>query len=218
MRILDRRPPEPNPREEYEREALPHLDALYALAVRFSRNARDAEDLVQETMLRAYRSWHTFVPGSNCKAWLFRILHNLFVNSWHRARRDRALAQELAEEVAGDERLAAAAPSPAELQRTFSAEVQRALDALPTDYRIAVLLCDLEELTYREIAEVMDCPIGTVMSRLHRGRRALATALREHATAQGIAAPAAEPVAVPATTGSANTVDLARYRRERGLA
>jgi RNA polymerase sigma-70 factor (ECF subfamily) len=191
-------------RRAFEEEALPHLDALYAVALRLTRNDRDAEDLVQDTILRGFRFFHRFETGTNCKAWLFKILHNTFVNKYRRRLREREVAGSLEaseglgvlfsqgrlDESRDPERVildGGAGGSDPE-RRGLSDDVQRALDGIPEDFRLAVLLCDLEELSYREIADIMDCPVGTVMSRLHRGRRLLQAALRGYAAEQGIGA------------------------------
>jgi RNA polymerase sigma-70 factor (ECF subfamily) len=179
-------------RRAFEEEALPHLEPLYSVALRLTRNQRDAEDLVQDTVLRGFRFFHRFEPGTNCKAWLFKILHNTFVNKYRRRVREREVAGTL--EASGgvgpmfsQEAVDASRdPERAILDGMLSDDVRRALDAIPEEFRLAVVLCDLEELSYREIADVMECPIGTVMSRLHRGRRLLQAQLRAYAQAQGI--------------------------------
>jgi RNA polymerase sigma-70 factor (ECF subfamily) len=217
-------------RSEFEREALPHLDALFGTAMRLTRNPRDAEDLVQDALLRAYRFWGHFEAGTNCKAWLLKILTNTFINRYHKARRDRELAQEVrhigddevAETIVSAEAQAASRdPEGALVSRMLSDEVLRALDTLPTDFRLAVVLCDLEELSYKEIADVMECPVGTVMSRLFRGRRLLQKALHDYAVEQGIVKPVAAPQAAAAKperaeadafAGTADVVSLADYR------
>lgn len=185
-------------RQSFEQEALPHLEALHAVALRLTRNGRDAEDLVQDTVLRAYRFFHRFEAGTNCKAWLFKILHNAFINKYRRRVREREVtgaieAEGLAPAISSDALDAARDPERAILDGVLSDDVRRALDALPEDFRLAVILCDLEDLSYKEIAEVMDCPVGTVMSRLHRARRLLQAELRDYAAAQGIGA-GTEPV------------------------
>jgi RNA polymerase sigma-70 factor (ECF subfamily) len=196
-------------RTDFEQQALPHLDALYGTAMRLTRNPRDAEDLVQDALLRAYRFWGQFEQGTNCKAWLFKILTNTFINRYHKARRDH----ELALQVAADDDVAESVISQAAHERSrnpegtiadaaLSDDVQRALDALPPDFRLAVVLCDLQELSYKEIAEIMECPVGTVMSRLFRGRRLLQQALRGYAVAEGVIKAEA----------AAGVVDLAAYR------
>ena len=202
-------------RAEFEREALPHLDALYGTAIRLTRNERDAEDLVQDALLRAYRFWHRFEQGTNCKAWLFKILTNTFINRYHKRRRETEVAIAAANEEAVTQDIltreashAARDPEGALASRMLSDDVQRALDAIPEDFRLAVLLCDVEEFSYKEIAEIMECPVGTVMSRLYRGRRLLMRALHDYAVEQGIIKP------VPAAASS-EPIDLAKYRRDK---
>ena len=197
-------------RAEFEREALVHLDSLYGAAYRLTRNPRDAEDLVQDAVLRAYRFWDSFEKDSNCKAWLLRILTNTFINEYQRKKRSReVLDAAAAEQDAVDGVLvhaSAATQRDAQqmlVERSVSDDVQRALDALPDDFRTAVVLCDIEGLSYKEIAEIMECPVGTVMSRLFRGRRLLQGALREFAVAEGYVKP------------SGDAIDLDKYRAEK---
>ncbi len=179
-------------REQFEREALVHLDALYGLATRLTRDERDAEDLVQDTLLRAFRFFDRFEEGTHCKAWLFKILHNNFINKYRKRARDREIAAALSPAEGAGATVshgaadAARDPERAILEGVLSQDVQRALDSLPDEFRAAVILSDLEELSYREIADVMECPIGTVMSRLYRGRRLLQQALRGYAVEQGL--------------------------------
>lgn len=179
-------------RSEFERQALVHLDALFGAAYRLTRNARDAEDLVQDSLLRAYRFWDSFEQDSNCKAWLLRIVTNTFINEYQRKKRSRevldaATAEQdatdgvLVHATAGDKQ----SPDQVLLQASVSDDVQKALQQLPDDFRTAVILCDMQGLSYKEIAEIMECPVGTVMSRLFRGRKLLAAALREFAVAEG---------------------------------
>lgn len=170
-------------RARFESLALPHLDALYGLALRLCHNARDAEDLVQDAVLRSYQSFDRFTGDERCKAWLFRVLTNIFINKYRRRVLERRVAESL--EQAGDGGILSADvlrrgrdPEAALQAGLVGDSVQRALLELPEDFRMAVLLCDVEEFSYREIAEIMDCPVGTVMSRLHRGRRLLQEALR----------------------------------------
>ena len=180
--------------DEFEREALAHLDALYRTGLRMTRSAADAEDLVQETYVRAFRFREQFKPGTNLKAWLFRILTNAFINAY-RKRAARPETTELAdvEETVlykrMSERGAASTVSEPErelLSKVVSTEVTEALEALPEKLRTTVLL-DVEGFSYREIAEMLGIPLGTVMSRLHRGRKFLQGRLIEVARAQGIA-------------------------------
>ncbi len=158
----------------FEQEALACLDALYGTALRLTANPADAEDLVQDTYLKAFRAADQFQPGTNLKAWLFTILHNTFLN-----RRRRAVKEPVAVESDEIERAAAALPGEPEtpeqllLRGTLDADLQAALDSLPESFRQAVWLRDVEEFTYAEIAAMVDVPIGTVMSRISRGRRLL---------------------------------------------
>ena len=162
------------PEAVFAREALACLDGLYGVGMRLTGNPADAEDLVQETYLKAFRASNQFEPGSNLKAWLFTILHNTFLN-----RRRRAAKEPIAVESDEIERLAADLPRDPEtpeqllLRETLDADLQAALDALPEAFRQAVWLRDVEEFTYAEIATMVDVPIGTVMSRISRGRRLL---------------------------------------------
>ena len=179
-------------RAEFERQALVHTDALFGAAYRLTRNARDAEDLVQDSLLRAYRFWESFEQDSNCKAWLLRIVTNTFINEYQRRKRSReVLDAASAEQDATDGVLMHAgaterqSPERTLLERSVSDDVQRALDSLPDDFRTAVVLCDVQGLSYKEIADIMQTPVGTVMSRLFRGRKLLAAALREFAIAEG---------------------------------
>jgi len=183
-------------RADFERQALVHTDALFGAAYRLTRNARDAEDLVQDSLLRAYRFWDSFEQDSNCKAWLLRIVTNTFINEYQRKKRSReVLDAASAEQDATDGVLVHAeatdrqSPERNLLERSVSDDVQRALDSLPDDFRTAVVLCDVQGLAYKEIAEIMQTPVGTVMSRLFRGRKLLAAALRDFAIAEGYVKP-----------------------------
>ncbi len=198
-------------RADFERTALIHLDAVYGTAYRLTRNPRDAEDLVQDSLLRAYRFWGSFQQDSNCKAWLLRIVTNTFINEYQRKKRSREILDAAtAEQSATDGVLVHAessdrqSPEGAMLQRSVSDDVQRALDLIPTDFRTAVVLCDMQGLSYKEIADIMGCPVGTVMSRLFRGRTLLARELHGYAVAHGYVKPPAAPCN--------NTVDLQAYR------
>jgi RNA polymerase sigma-70 factor (ECF subfamily) len=180
-------------RKEFEEIALPHLDALYGAALRLTRDPRDAEDLVQDSILRAYRFWDSFQRDSNCKAWLLKIVTNTFINSYQKAKRTREVLtaavceQEATDGVLVHERaIAQRDPEGALIENTLSEDVANALAAVPADFRMAVVLCDMQGLSYKEIADVMDCPVGTVMSRLYRGRRLLKKALHDFAVKEGI--------------------------------
>ncbi|MGH9156968.1 MAG: sigma-70 family RNA polymerase sigma factor [Acidimicrobiales bacterium] len=168
-------------------QAMEHMGSLYSAALRMTRNPSDAEDLVQETYLKAYRSFATFEQGTNLKAWLYRILTNTFINTY-RAKKRRPEETEVddVEELYLYRRLggleAATAGRSAEeevLDRITDDEVKQALESLPEQFRMAVLLADVEGFSYKEIAAILDVPIGTVMSRLHRGRRGLQKRLFE---------------------------------------
>lgn len=181
-------------RRRFSEEALVHMDGLYGLALRLSKHERDAEDLVQDTYLKAYQHFDKYRPGTNCKAWLFKILTNTFINRYRKHQRSQTyLAEDLSPSPL--ERLAAKEPNPiienghdqAKLLETvFGDEVNAALAKVPVDFRMAVLLVDLFDCSYKECADIMDCPIGTVMSRLHRGRQALQRLLVDYAIGQGI--------------------------------
>jgi RNA polymerase sigma-70 factor (ECF subfamily) len=208
------------PADSFEIELLSHLDALYGVSCRMTKSTTEAEDLVQDTVVKAMRARGQFEPGTNLKAWLLRILTNTFINRYRRGGLERDLfdgpdADPLTDGWVGANTMRGMRdPETQALKPIVEAEVQRALDALPDDFRLAVVLSDIEELSYKEIADAMGCPIGTVMSRLHRGRRMLQKTLREHAIALGIVQEREEenvPESAPA--------DLAAYRkRKRGVA
>jgi RNA polymerase sigma-70 factor, ECF subfamily len=174
---------------EFEEVALVHLDVLYRTALRLTHHRADAEDLVQETCLRAYRSFDRFNPGTNCRAWLLAILRNAFLNRVRRAGRelldDEATPWEATESAFADRGMAESNPEEEFFQTVLHGDVDRALAALPLPFREAVALTDLEGLSYKEVAEVLGCPIGTVMSRLARGRALLRRSLRRFAREHG---------------------------------
>lgn len=173
----------------------PFMDALYAAAMRMTRNPADAEDLLQETFLRAYRGFPNFTEGTNLRAWLYRILTNTYINTY-RARQRRPEQTELDEvedmflyrRLGGLEAASLGRSAEDELMDMFTeAEVKDAIEALPDNFRVPVLLADVEGFSYKEIAEMMETPIGTVMSRLHRGRKALEKSLHTFAEARNLA-------------------------------
>ncbi len=175
---------------EFEAVALVHLDALYQFALRLTHNRSEAEDLVQETCLRAFRSFHRFNPGTNCRAWLFTILRNAFLNRIRQAGRDVLAGESVDLESTTFPGVAETLPArghPDEefFQTVLHGDVDRALKALPLPFREVVILADLEGLAYKEIAQVVGCPIGTVMSRLSRGRGLLRQALGRFAQEHG---------------------------------
>ena len=179
-------------KKEFEALALSHLDPLYSAALRLTKNDRDAEDLVQDTCMRAFRFFDKFERGTNMKAWLFKILTNTFINRYRRKVKERNVV-EGSERDAVHERFIsrdatdfAANPEQYLFDRLLSDDVLRAIDALPIDFRLVVILADLQEFSYKEIAEILDCPVGTVMSRLFRGRKLLQKTLREYALGQGV--------------------------------
>lgn len=178
-------------REAFEATALPFMRALYNTALRLTRQPPDAADLVQETFLRAYRTFENFTPGTNGKAWLFTILYSIFTNQYHQARRRPRL--ESVEEM--EERFHEVVPAPEDPAfdlttveawgGRWSPEVERALGRLPEDFRTPLLLVDVEGLSYEEAASVLDCAVGTVGSRLFRGRKLLFAMLRDYAHQAG---------------------------------
>jgi RNA polymerase sigma-70 factor (ECF subfamily) len=178
----------------FAEQAMEFAPQLYSAAMRMTRNQADAEDLVQETYLRGYRSFHTFQQGTNLRAWLFRILTNAYINRY-RAKQRRPLETDLADvedlylyrRLGSMETAAASMSSEEQFLDIFTDdEVKTALEELPENFRLPVLLADVEGFAYKEIAEMLDIPIGTVMSRLHRGRKAMQRALYDYAEARGL--------------------------------
>lgn len=169
---------QPELTSRFERDALPLLNGLYSAAYRLTRNAADAEDLVQETFLRAYRGFAQFREGTNLKAWLYRILTNTFINSYRKKQREpKTISDDEVEDWYLYSKMTGEGMEPSAetsvIESLPDEEVQEALSSLPEQFRIAVLLADVEGFSYKEIADITDVPIGTVMSRLHRGRKAL---------------------------------------------
>ncbi|MGA2623103.1 MAG: sigma-70 family RNA polymerase sigma factor [Bacteroidota bacterium] len=174
---------------EFEREALPHMDILYNYALRMTGGPDDADDLVQETYLKAYRFWDKYEKGTNIRAWLFRIMKNSYINRYRKETREPDTVDY--NDIQNFYNIIRAeSADPNDLQEKIFGgllddDVARALETLPEDFRTVVILCDIEGLTYEEIAEFIDCPIGTVRSRLHRGRKMLRTTLFEYAKKRG---------------------------------
>ena len=173
----------------FAEQAMPYMSALYSAALRMTRNPADAEDLVQETYLRAYRGFGGFREGTNLKAWLYKILTNTFINQY-RAKKRRPEQVDLDDtedfylyrRLGGLEAVdAERTPESEVLDQIPDAEVKEALESIPEQFRMAVILADIEGFSYKEIAEILDVPIGTVMSRIHRGRRALQKRLWDYA-------------------------------------
>jgi RNA polymerase sigma-70 factor, ECF subfamily len=180
-------------KQRFRDEALPLLDSLYGAALRMTRNPSDAEDLVQETMLRAYRSFDRFEPGTNLKAWLFRILTNAYINTYRKRQREpqKVSADEVEDfdfyqELKDHSPQFIQTPENIVLDSLVDSDILEAIEELPEQFRLAVVLSDIEGFTYAEMAEIMDVPMGTVMSRLHRGRKALQQRLLEVAKDRGI--------------------------------
>lgn len=175
----------------FEAEAMQYVDQLYAAALRMARNRADAEDLVQEAYLKAFAAFHQYTPGTNLKAWLYRILTNTYINVYRKRQRepqqansDRVEDWQLAAASSHDSRGLPSAENEA-LARLPDSDIKEALASIPEDFRMAVYYSDVEGFSYKEIAEIMDIPLGTVMSRLHRGRKLLRDRLTDYAAERG---------------------------------
>jgi len=178
--------------DSFTEEALSHMDAMYGVACRLTRNPTEAEDLVQDALVKAIRARDQFNTGTNLKAWMFRILTNTFINKYRRGGLEKSVLEGPDADPLADGWVSASTmrqlrePEQIALRPIVAGEVGKALDALPAEFKLAVVLCDVEEFSYEEIADIMQCPIGTVMSRLHRGRKLLQKSLYSHALAMGI--------------------------------
>lgn len=179
-----------NKRKQFEADAVPHMDALLRTALRMTKNQSDAEDLVQETMVKAYRFWDKFEPGSNCRAWLFKIMTNIFINEYRSKSRtpvsvnmddidDNFLYGQLAAFTPGR------TPEEELFAKIFDDDVKKAIEELPDDFRLVVVLSFLEGFSYQEIADIIELQLGTVKSRLHRGRKLLQKKLHDYAVKNG---------------------------------
>ena len=208
-------------RGEFEMLALEHVDALYSAALRLTRNERDAEDLVQDALVRAYRFFDKFERGTNIKAWLFKILTNTFINRYRRKAKERSVVEGVEQQTVTERFFSrdmsnlSDDPETYIFERLLSDDVLGAIDDLPVDFRLVVILADIQEFSYKEIAEIVGCPVGTVMSRLFRGRRLLQKRLAEYAAEHGILPEREEAEAVSGGDGG-RLADLAAYRRRRG--
>src|SRR5580700_11178994 len=178
-------------RELFEREVLAHLDSIYSMALRLARNPEDANDLLQDTILRAYRFFHQFTPGSNSRAWVLTILFNNFRNGYRKSGREQLSQSEAefnerleAESLAADQ--TKTDPAALAFADVMAPEVSAALEAIPEEFRVALLLVDVEELSYQEVSTVLAVPVGTVKSRVSRGRNLLRRALVGLARGKGI--------------------------------
>ncbi len=175
----------PSKKSEFEQLTLPHIDALYNTALRLTHKESEAEDLLQETFLKAFRFFHRFERGTHIKAWLFKIMTNTFINQYRKQQRTREVVEDWDwehimqsdESITENEKLI--------LDRFVSDQVMDSLEQVPVDFRTVLLLADLQDFSYKEIAEMVGCPIGTVMSRLYRGRRIMRKLLREYALEHG---------------------------------
>ena len=174
---------------DFEREAMPHVTALYNFALRMTSDPDDANDLLQETYMKAYRFWDKFEPGTNCKAWLFRIMKNSYINIYRKESKEPdKVDYEDIQNFYNTIRSEYTDPNDMEAKlyrNLLDDDLTRAVESLPEDFRTVVILCDIEGFTYEEIAEFVDCPIGTVRSRLHRGRKLLRSKLIEYARVRG---------------------------------
>ena len=175
--------------EEFQREAVPHMNILHNYALRMTGNSDDAKDLVQETFLKAYRFWDKYEKGTNIRAWLFRIMKNSYINRYRKETKEpNTVDYEDIQNFYNSIRLESSDPNDLQ-EKIFGGlledDVARAIESLPDDFRTVVILCDIEGLTYEEIAEFVDCPIGTIRSRLHRGRKMLRSKLFSYAKKHG---------------------------------
>lgn len=171
-------------RKEFEELAIQHMDSLYSVAMRMTRDATEAQDLAQDAYLRAYRFFDKFEKGTNFKAWLFKILKNIYINKYRKESKAPQMV-DISGVEASNSLQAEKTPENYIFDRLLDDDITNAVDALPEEFREAIMLSDVEGLSYKEIAEALSCPIGTVMSRLHRGRKLLRKSLYEYAKKYG---------------------------------
>jgi RNA polymerase sigma-70 factor (ECF subfamily) len=204
-------------RQEFDGLVESNLDGLYRVALRYTRDPARAEDLVQDTVVRALRFREHFELGTNFKAWIYTVLTHTFIHGYRRRKREREILEGVSREDVERQlrsestELALTRPEEVYLDRLLSDDVVHALDALPEEFRMVVVLCDVEGLSYREIAETLDCPVGTVMSRLYRGRRLLEEKLYHLARERGVVREEQETPPAP----QRSVVDLHAFRRRR---
>ena len=210
-------------KREFEEACVGHLDALYASALKLTRSASDAEELVQDTYLKAFRFSHKFEWGTNLKAWLFRIQSNTFINDYrHRGHErkyvERAATESIYDQVLDTEaRAYAADPEQHVFNKFMKQELEQALETLPDDFKVVVVLADIQGFSYKEVADIIGCPIGTVMSRLHRGRRLLQRELVDFAVEAGIDVGLKRPSEKAAPTNEKETepADIVEFRSKK---
>ena len=201
--------------DEFQALIETNLDGMFRVAMRYTRDKAQAEDLVHDTVVRALRFQDRFERGTNFKAWIYTVLTHTFIHRYRRQKREREILEgatqdDVASQLRSDEaRALAATPELAYVEHMLSDDVVKALDALPEDFRTVVVLCDLEGLAYKDIAEAVDCPVGTVMSRLYRGRRLLEQKLAGLAIERGIIKPGAREAA------ESRVLDLQTFRRRK---
>ncbi|MFT6396426.1 MAG: RNA polymerase sigma-70 factor (ECF subfamily) [Bradymonadia bacterium] len=223
--MFGRKKPRKNELEtRFSEEAMIHADALFGAAMRMTKSRRDAEDLVQDTLMKAFQHFHKYQQGTNCKAWLFKILTNTFINRYRKKQRDRVFliddtnSRPLAERIAvrPSSELETRKETPKQnISRLFGDEVGVALRNVPVDFRMAVMLSDVYEFSYKECAEILDVPIGTVMSRLYRGRRLLRAQLAEYAVETGAVRALTDNYSDQIDKDRSKTVNLADVRAAR---
>lgn len=205
----------------FEKDALSHLTSLLAVANRLTRGSAESEDLVQDTLVKAMRAQAQFELGTNLKAWLLRILTNTFINRYRRGSLERSVVETDDADPLWDGWISTSSmeamrdPESIALRPMLEGEIRTALEDLPEDFRIVVVLADVEELSYREIADILGCPIGTVMSRLHRGRRILKAKLVDHARELGIIPETSNESPVAELVRTNEPIDLAEYRSRK---
>ncbi|MCB9521499.1 MAG: sigma-70 family RNA polymerase sigma factor [Myxococcales bacterium] len=222
--MFGRKPRQSDLRRRFDSEAMVHADALFGAALRLTKSRRDAEDLLQDTLLKAFQHFDRYEPGTNCKAWLFRILTNTFINRYRKSQRERVFllddpdTKPLAERAVARELTDFDGPVGTDeesIARLFGDEIGAALQRVPVDFRVAVLLTDVYDFSYKEVAEMLEVPIGTVMSRLYRGRRLLRAQLAEYAVERGAVREIGADYNDQIAEDRAKTIDLAAYRAAR---